>query len=112
MKIEVIQSLEISEKEENRIFLEHLEELTVGWYIAKSNGILGREIRQWNPTSTYDSKGRWVLCHESDPHPHNGDTHRELERSLEHPDMQIIRYAVELRTALKNRDQVIREAKK
>ena len=85
MKISVSQTIDLDDKTIHRLFLHRLEELTEGWYIEKADG----------------STTRWVLCRESEPHPHCGSTFREEERSLDDPKMQVIRLACELQAALR-----------
>lgn len=97
--ITIPQQYAVPPVEAKRIFMACLEELTEGWYLALSDGTFGREESR-GKKNKYDSTGRWVLCHESEPHPHDGDTFREHERSLEDPTMHIIRYAVELKDVL------------
>lgn len=78
-----------------QVFNHRLEELTEGWYIAISTGHSGVERKGLCVA------GSRVLCHDGLPHPHDGDSDREYETSLNYSGFEVIRAAVELRDALR-----------
>lgn len=84
LTIHELQAIELSQANIDKIFDFKLEELTKEWYIAKSHK--SKDI---------------VLCKESEPNYHNGDTDREFEKPLDDPAMKIIRLACELQRELR-----------
>lgn len=86
MRVSVSHIVELEPETVETVFMARLRALACGWYIAESkkqNGVI-------------------VLCHDSEPHPHNGHIYREDEEPLGDPGLRVESAAAILIAALRS----------